>query len=64
MLNVGETWLRQAEEGHHLVQRYSEGGECEAQEVKEKLVKKCEHPIGSRKLFVFLCNWEVSHPTV
>ncbi|KAF8220973.1 hypothetical protein L208DRAFT_1536578 [Tricholoma matsutake] len=60
VLNVGETWLRQAE-GHHLVQWYGEGGECETQEVKEKLVETHEHPMGSRKLFAFLHDWAVSH---
>ena len=64
MLNVGETWLRQAEEGHHLVWRYGEGGECETQEVKEKLAETHEHPMGSGKLFAFLRDWEASHPTV
>jgi hypothetical protein len=64
VLDVGETWLRQAEEGHRLVELYGEGGECEVPEVKEKLAETREHPLGSGKLFEFLHNWEVTHPAM
>ena len=63
-LNVGETWLRQAEEGHRLVQLYGEGGEREAQEVKAKFAERREPPLGSGKLFEFLHDWEASHPSI
>jgi hypothetical protein len=61
-LAVGETWLRQAEEGYRLAQLYGEGGEREAQVVKEELAETRERPMGSGKLSVFLHDWEASHP--
>ena len=61
-LGVGETWLRQAEEGSRLVQVYGEGGELEASEVRDEVAKTREPPLGSGKLFEFLCDWEASHP--
>lgn len=61
-LDMGETWLRQAEEGNQLVQLYGEGGACEAQEVMDEITEQCKPPLGSGKLFNFLRNWEASHP--
>lgn len=45
-LDMGETWLRQAEEGNQLVQLYGEGGACEAQEVTGEIAERREPPLG------------------
>lgn len=39
VLDMGETSLRQAEEGNQLVQLYGEGGACEAWEVMDEIAK-------------------------
>lgn len=59
-LDVGETWLRQAEEGDRLARTYGEGGEHQARHVVEELAAIRHPPLGSGKLLRFLSNWEAS----
>ncbi|KAF5381018.1 hypothetical protein D9615_004051 [Tricholomella constricta] len=63
-LGIGETCLKQAEDGARLVGLYGAGGKCEAAKVIEELEARRDAPtgIGKIRLLRFLRDWEAAHP--
>ena len=61
-LDVGETWLRQAEDGDQLTATFGTGGTHPADEVIEEIAQERTPPRGSGQLYEFLSQWENTHP--
>jgi hypothetical protein len=61
-LDVGETWLRQAEDGNRLIGTFGAGGTRPVEEVIEEIAQERTPPRGSGQLYEFLSQWENAHP--
>jgi hypothetical protein len=61
-LDVGETWLRQAEDGDRLIATFGAGGTHPVDEVMEEIAQERTPPRGSGQLYEFLSQWENAHP--
>ncbi|KAG6847543.1 hypothetical protein H0H93_007460, partial [Arthromyces matolae] len=61
-LNLGSSAIRQAIDGHSLIQRYAVADSLYfALEVAEELGTRREPPLGRDKLFKFLRRWDDEH---
>ena len=62
VLGIGETWMREAEEGSRLARMFGVGGPHSAHVVIKEIETVQEKPVGRTCLLRFLRDWKKAHP--